>query len=111
MCNKNQAVEILERVFCECKKIIPAVTSAYLYGSYARGDYSSESDVDIFLLVNLEQEEISKYRMAMASITSDLSLEYDVTVSVTMKSEKHFNKYISVLPFYQNVVKEGVKYA
>ena len=33
----------------------------YLYGSYARGDYHSESDIDILLTVDMSPEEICRY--------------------------------------------------
>lgn len=33
--------------------------SVILYGSYARGDYTPESDVDIMILVDLPDDEIS----------------------------------------------------
>ena len=46
MCDKREALAILNEVFNRCSEVIP-VTDAYLYGSYARGDYDSESDVDI----------------------------------------------------------------
>lgn len=111
MCNKNQALEILSKVYEKCFKLFGGIESAYLYGSYARGDYGSESDVDILLTVDLEQTDIAKQRMAVASITSELSLEYDVTVSVTVKPASNFKKYCTVLPFYRNVLNEGIKYA
>ena len=110
MCNKNQAVETLSKVYDKCLDLFGKIESAYLYGSYARGDYSNESDVDILLTVPLEQSELSKHRMAIASISSDLSLDYDVTVSITVKSLKLFNQYCSILPFYQNVLREGIRY-
>ena len=33
-----------------------------LYGSYARGDYKKDSDIDIMILTDLNDEEISEYR-------------------------------------------------
>lgn len=111
MCNRNQAVEILKKVYEKTLPIFKCIASAYLYGSYARGDYNNESDVDILLIVDLSQEEISEKRMAVASVSSELSLEYGVTVSVTIKPKVQFNRYFSVLPFYRNVLKEGIKYA
>lgn len=35
--------------------------SVILYGSYARGDYTPESDVDIMILVDLPDDEIDQY--------------------------------------------------
>ncbi len=111
MCNKNEAIEILAKACVQCKSVFGELKTAYLYGSYARGDFHSESDVDILLTVDKTQEQISKCRMAVADISSALSLEYDVTVSIAVKPAEQFEKYQNVLPFYRNVIKEGIKYA
>ena len=111
MCDQDQAVQILGEVHRACSPVFGGLLKdAYLYGSYARGDFHAESDIDIFLTVDLEQPELSKYRNALAEITSDLSLKHDVTVSVTVKSFKQFQRYANVLPFYKNVIKEGILY-
>ena len=111
MCNRKQAVELLKKVYEKALPIFKCIDSAYLYGSYARGDYNNESDVDILLIVDLSTEVSAENRMALAAVSSELSLEYGVTVSVTVKPKIQFNLYFSVLPFYQNVLREGIKYA
>lgn len=112
MCTQNQAIGILGEVYHACKPIFgEALRDAFLYGSYARGDYHNESDVDILLTVALEQADISRLRSAVALVTSDLSLKHDITVSVTVKPLAHFLRYVEVVPFYKNVVGEGIRYA
>lgn len=111
MCDTNQAMKILKQVYHEDKSILGEIKAAYLYGSYARGDYHGESDVDIMLVVPLPQEEIAKLRMDLAKVASRISLEQDVTVSVTVKPEEQFLRYQTVLPYYQNVLREGIQYA
>ncbi|MBE6748183.1 MAG: nucleotidyltransferase domain-containing protein [Ruminococcaceae bacterium] len=112
MCNKNEAISILSEVYNLCNPIFNnMIKQAFLYGSYARGDYHPESDVDILLAVDIPAEEISKYRNSVATITSDLSLKHDVTVSVTVKPLEQFLKFSDVLPYYKNVLEEGVRYA
>ena len=111
MCDQSQALRILGEVYRACDPVFGSVLrDAYLYGSYARGDYHEESDIDILLTVDLEQPELSKYRNKIAEITSDLSLKHDITVSVTVKPLEQFQKYANVLPFYKNVIKEGIPY-
>ena len=63
------------------------------------------------LTVDLEQAEIAKHRNDVAKVTSRLSLEHDVTVSVTVKPLEQFRHYQTALPYYQNVVREGIRYA
>ena len=47
MCDKNTALTILQNVDERVRaELGDAVIKTYLYGSYARGDYNTESDVD-----------------------------------------------------------------
>lgn len=110
MCSKNESIDILKEV-CVLSKDIYSIKDAYLYGSYARGDFNENSDVDILLTVDATVDEISHRRFDIAKITSSLSLKHDITVSVTVKPYTQFEKYKSVLPFYMNVISEGVRYA
>ena len=111
MCNQHQALSILSEAFVSSNSVFEnKVSEAYLYGSFARGDYHEYSDVDILVTVNMNADEISNYRSSLASMNSELSLKHDVTVSITVKPLEHFQKYANVLPYYQNVIKEGVRY-
>lgn len=103
---------ILKAIFEQGNKVFPCgINDAYLYGSYARNDYDDESDIDILLTVDMDYLEIAKYRSQISEIASDLSLENDVLVSVAIKPLEQFRRYSSVLPYYQNVLKEGIRYA
>ena len=108
MCDKNHALEIFKEACSLMESIFPNVNKAYLYGSYARGDYHNESDIDILFVVPLSWEEINAKRSDYCSIAGKLSLENDITVSITIKPKSIFDKWKDSLPFYMNVVKEGV---
>lgn len=111
MCTQQQAIKILNQVNAEGHAIFGGVQDAYLYGSYARGDYTSESDIDILLTVNMDAASIARHRNAVAAMTSRLSLENDITVSVTVKPAAQFRHYAQILPYYCNVLKEGIRCA
>ena len=111
MCTKQQAIKILSQVNAEGHAIFGGVQDAYLYGSYARGDYTAESDIDILLTVNMDAASIARHRNAVAAMTSRLSLENDITVSVTVKPVAQFRQYAQILPYYCNVLKEGIRCA
>lgn len=111
MCTQNQAISIFHEVYNACNPIFGMnLKDGYLYGSYARGDYHAESDIDILLTVDMSPEEICSYRRAVAKVTSELSLEHDIMISVAVKAKVQFEKYANVLPYYQNVLKEGIRY-
>lgn len=111
MCTQNEAMIVLQEVYEGCRAIFGKIEEAYLYGSYARGDFHEDSDIDILLTVEQSQSDISRHRSDIAELSSDLSLEHDITVSISVKPAEQFERLMNVLPFYQNVVREGIKYA
>lgn len=79
-----------------------------LYGSYARGDYDKESDIDFAVIANVSLLQINEYDDKLAEVCLELSLKYDVLVSVMIISEENFNGYREILPYYSHIVKEGI---
>ena len=79
-----------------------------LYGSYVRGDYDRDSDIDFFILADVTQEEASIKRSDIRNQIPDIDLEFDLLVSLHVTGSEIFNKFIDTLPFYTNVVREGV---
>lgn len=101
------AWQILKEVYISCCNILK-IKDIYLYGSYARGDFNKDSDIDILITVN-ENNITPNDRHNVAIVSSDLSLKYDITVSIILKSLSQFNRH-SYLPYYRNVLKDGIKY-
>lgn len=112
MCTRSEAMTILSEVYKRSREIFgSSLVNCYLYGSYARGDYDNESDVDILLTVDLCDDNIRKHNRSLAKIDSDISLDHNVTVSTIVKPLEQFNRYAGISPFYQNVISEGIRYA
>ena len=95
----NQKVQKLLK--SRLKKII-------LYGSYARGDYNNNSDVDVMILTDLNYKEIEEYRDKISDIAFDIELDKGVIISPIIKNIDQYNARINVVPFYINIQKEGV---
>ena len=82
-----------------------------MFGSYARGDYDEESDIDILLVADMPTEDMRRYRESLDSLSGDLLYDYGVLVSIIEKDVETFKKYADVLPFYKKINEEGVKIA
>ena len=72
-----------------------SVSSIILYGSVARGTQTSESDVDIAVIVNGYTKTMHD---TMTDFVVDLELKYN-----------KFKEWENVMPFYKNVKKEGIQ--
>ena len=112
MCTKNQLHIITRKVADEAKDRLGAKLEAVvLYGSYARGDYDDDSDIDIMVRVICTRDQLENYRHILADVASSLSLEYNVMVSVSVVDTETFNRYRRHLPYFENVEREGIKIA
>lgn len=108
---KNEILQqILSNMESSSQKIIgDKLVKIILYGSCARGQWSEGSDIDIMLLIDDSEENIKRYDTEISKNIFDLSLKYNVLLSVILKNYKQFNKYQEALPFYRNVHKEGIE--
>lgn len=98
----NKYVEKLQKIYGG------HLQSVILYGSYARGDFTRESDVDIMILLNLTDEEIKGYRHQLSEYTYEINMAYDVDIKPIAKNKEHFMKWVDNYPFYANISEEGV---
>lgn len=87
---------------------VDSLKKVVVYGSYARGDYQRNSDIDIMILVDASDTEIKEKFNCVCDLAFDYELEYGVVISPLVKNEEHFMKWSETLPFYRNVRQEGV---
>ena len=105
----EQIQTILQSYANQVKEILgDAVRKIILYGSYARGDYTESSDIDMMILTTLNDENILEISYQLYDLAFDYQMEYGVDISVIVKNEEQFNYWLGALPFYDNVKREGV---
>jgi predicted nucleotidyltransferase len=109
-CSKDVLDTITKKVCAAAKEALgDKLEKVVLFGSYARGDYHDESDIDIMVLADIEPEDANKVRNKIHDLAGDFDLEYSTVTCLHMTCSSYFHKYISVLPFYMNVQKDGVE--
>lgn len=100
---------LMEKYIHEIKKIYNShLRKVILYGSYARGDFRADSDVDIMILLDLSDLDLKAYSQKLSYMTYDFNLDNDLDIKPIAKSEAHFKKWIANYPFYANINNEGV---
>lgn len=110
MCTKSQLEAIEEEMVNYYRSVYgDSIDTIILYGSYARGDYSDDSDIDITAIVRGNRVELHKKLKKMWDFSTEVGLAYDVIVSPTVIPYDEFEQYKEKLPYYRNIVKEGRK--
>ena len=80
------------------------VKEILLYGSVARGTATSESDIDIAVILD---DYTNKMHDKMIDCVVDLELRYNRVISVLLIYNKQFNDWGNISPFLINIKKDG----
>ena len=109
MCARSELQAVLEKVRSASQELYgDKLNKIILYGSYARGSQTEDSDIDIMIILNCNVEEVKRFRSKTAEMSSDISLEQGVFLSVLLRDKKHFDENVDFLSFYRNIAREGI---
>ena len=104
MCTKSELKIVLQEVENASKQLYgDKLNKIILYGSYARGDNTEESDIDIMIILDGDIDDVKKMRSLTAEMASNISIEQEVFLSIVLRDKKHFEDSLDFLPFYQNI--------
>lgn len=103
----NNIQKILDEFLSEVKKILGSrLKKIVLYGSYARGDYNKNSDIDIMILTDLTDKEISEYSNKIWEKCADIEIDKGIVISPLVRNIDKFEAWSNVKPFYMNIINE-----
>jgi len=100
----------VDRVLAEAKALLSAqyadrLKGIVLFGSYARGDFAEESDIDLLVLLRPLPDPLEERERIFPAIC-DLSLKHDVVLSLVLMDLDAFRSRRT--PLILNAGKEGV---
>lgn len=102
--------DIMQQFASSLRKLLGnTLDSVIVYGSYARGDYSELSDIDVMILVTLTEEKIKKISDEISDMAFEYLMKFGVDISPIVTNIDHFNYWVDNLPYYRNVRDEGVR--
>ena len=78
-----------------------------LYGSYARGDYNEDSDIDLLILIDKDKVTWED-RKRISYPLYDIQFQKGILISPMLLTKKYWTVDRVVTPFYENVNSEGV---
>ena len=108
MCTQTQLDFIIDCIK-KCYREIygDSVVEIILYGSYARGDYEANSDIDVVAIVKGERLELQEKLKRIWDVSADIGLENDAVISPAVIPYDEYISYRNVLPYYRNIAEEG----
>jgi predicted nucleotidyltransferase len=107
---KKQLPSEIQIIIRETEKQLQKIYSNHLqelilFGSFARGDFDKNSDIDLLLLLD-KMDDLAAERAKYFPVISQLSLKYDTVISVIPYTIHEFRTKRT--PFMVNVSQEGI---
>lgn len=103
-------LDILQDVKNEIRRLFgDKLRGLILYGSYARDEQYPESDIDIMILVDDNEDGLRNYRYLIADIMGELTIKYGKLISLSEVTYNRYIDFLEVLPFYKNINEDGIE--
>lgn len=99
--------EVVNQISKAIRKVAPTAT-AILYGSEARGDARSDSDIDVLILLDGEKRDL-KQEDELSGELYEIELATGVLISPMILLRKQWENRPFKTPFYINVMNEGIR--
>ena len=104
----NPAIEPIVREFKAALQTMygDRLRDVVLFGSYARGDYEEESDIDLLMILHDDKVDTIAEVFRLSDLSMDFIHRYSKVVSVLPVSYQRYSQ--SFMPVYQNARREGL---
>ena len=105
--SQKQAIQIARELASRLKAIVPDFKMR-LYGSYARGQATSDSDIDIYIEVP-QRYFSSDLKNKVTNLAWEVSFSNETVIQISLYSDEQvWNTPRRSSPFINSVMKEGI---
>ena len=99
--------EVVNRISKVIHEVEPTAL-AILYGSQARGDARSDSDIDVLILLDGDHRDL-KREDHLSGELYEIELVSGIPISPTIMLRQQWEQRPFKTPFYVNVMNEGIR--
>jgi predicted nucleotidyltransferase len=100
--------QLLQTAETELRKIFKdKLRKIILFGSYSRGDYDDESDVDVMVLI--DDSNPKGYDDIILDVEVDLSIANDIVLTIFVENEAEYQDGKLYKPFLEAIEQEGIE--
>lgn len=99
-------MEIIEQIRQTMRSVAPSAQTI-LFGSEARGEARTDSDIDLLILLDGERLSLAQEE-AVTLALYELELRTGVSISPIVMPRKQWENRPFKTPFYVNVINEGI---
>lgn len=105
----NQIINcIKEEVTCQIVELMKSdLVEIILYGSCARGDFHSDSDIDIAIITKCNRMDSKKYNKELARIATSFAMQYFAVVNFVCLPYEEYIEKKDWYPYFSNIEREG----
>lgn len=79
-----------------------------LFGSYARNEQINDSDIDIFVIVDLDNATLKRKDNDLYDASYETTLSSGISVHPMAVSKQKFDYWKFAHPLYQNICQDGI---
>ena len=102
-------IDYASRVFTEraARILKNHIKKIIMYGSCARGDFDSDSDVDIAIITDIDRKAVKKYDSELMDAVTDIAMNSDAVVEYICLQVDEYNDKKGWYGYFKNIETDG----